>query len=241
MRVCPTNTIQPAGLEAGLEGLWTPVLNFRAGTSGCQLNCIACGNVCPTAAIRPLTLDEKLGHGDFASRGPVRMGMAFVDRGRCLPWAMDVPCIVCQENCPVSPKAISVREEFQVIRDGARAIVSVTDAAVSVDGPAWRAGKLGTGDYYLRLETAPAKSRRPIAGNSGNSITLAPAEGAAEAPPEGARVVIEVRLQQPEVDPARCIGCGVCQHECPVSGLRAIRITAENESRNQTHSLTTRA
>ncbi|MGD0615499.1 MAG: 4Fe-4S binding protein, partial [Verrucomicrobiota bacterium] len=99
MRVCPTNVLQPALLEAGLEGLWTPVLNFRAGTSGCQLNCIACSNVCPTAAIRPLSLDEKLGRGEFASAGPVRLGTAFVDRGRCLPWAMDVPCIVCQENC----------------------------------------------------------------------------------------------------------------------------------------------
>ncbi|MGD9151888.1 MAG: 4Fe-4S binding protein, partial [Desulfobacterales bacterium] len=51
MRICPTNVIHPAGLTAGLEGLWTPVLNFRIGTSGCQHNCIACGNLCPTAAI----------------------------------------------------------------------------------------------------------------------------------------------------------------------------------------------
>ena len=87
MRVCPTNVIQPALLEAGLEGVWTPILNFRVGTSGCQLNCIACGHVCPTAAIRPLSLDEKLGRGEFATAGPIRMGTAFVDRGRCLPWA----------------------------------------------------------------------------------------------------------------------------------------------------------
>ena len=129
MRVCPTNVIQPATLEAGWKGWWTPLLNFRAGTSGCQLNCIACGNVCPTAAIRPLSLDEKLGRGEFAERGPVRMGTAFVDRGRCLPWAMDEPCIVCQENCPVSPKAIYVREEFQVVRDGARTITAAPRTA----------------------------------------------------------------------------------------------------------------
>jgi ferredoxin len=46
-----------------------------------------------------------------------------------------------------------------------------------------------------------------------------------------------VRLQQPLVDPARCIGCGVCEHECPVSGQRAIRVTAENESRSAKRSL----
>jgi polyferredoxin len=53
MRICPTNIIQPALFEAGLQGLWTPAVNFRLGRSGCQVNCIACGQICPTAAIRP--------------------------------------------------------------------------------------------------------------------------------------------------------------------------------------------
>jgi ferredoxin len=45
---------------------------------------------------------------------PIRLGTAFYDRGRCLPWAMATECIVCEEWCPVSPKAIYV-EEAQVI------------------------------------------------------------------------------------------------------------------------------
>ena len=98
MRICPTNIIHPAHFQGGLEGFWTPILDFRAGTSGCQYNCIACGHVCPTAAIRPITVDEKQGKNDFTPGGPVRLGTAFVDRGRCLPWAMDKPCIVCQET-----------------------------------------------------------------------------------------------------------------------------------------------
>lgn len=106
MRVCPTNVLQPASFESGLEHLWTPVLNNRIGSSGCQLNCVACGAACPTAAIRPITLEEKKGEGKFASIGPIKIGTAFVDRSRCLPWAMDKPCIVCQEVCPVSPKAV---------------------------------------------------------------------------------------------------------------------------------------
>jgi ferredoxin len=241
MRVCPTNVIQPAMLEAGLEGLWTPILNFRVGTSGCQLNCIACGNVCPTAAIRPLSLDEKLGRGAFEPTGPVRIGTAFVDRGRCLPWAMDTPCIVCQENCPVSPKAIFLREEFQVVRDGVRIVRSATASSLAFDALPWRPGKLGTGDYFLRLETAPAAERRLIDDNSATTIHVAAAAAWREIPVAGARALVEVRLQQPVVDPERCTGCGICQHECPVSGLRAIRVTAENESRNKRHSLTTRA
>lgn len=238
MRVCPTNVIQPATLEAGLEGIWTPVLNFRVGTSGCQLNCIACGNVCPTAAIRPITLEEKQGLGKFAEIGAIRMGTAFVDRGRCLPWAMDMPCIVCQENCPVSPKAIHVLEEFHVIRDGERAIKSASDTTLQLAGSPLRPGKLGTGDYFVRLEKEAPAERKRISSNTTDSVTVSTPWS--EPPAENDRVVFEVHLQKPAVDPDQCIGCGVCQHECPVSGLRAIRVTAENESRNKRHSLTAR-
>jgi ferredoxin len=81
-------------------------MNNRIGSSGCQLNCVACGYICPTAAIRPLKLAEKLGKGDFSGKGPVKIGTAYIDRSKCLPWAYGRPCLVCQENCPVSPKAI---------------------------------------------------------------------------------------------------------------------------------------
>jgi ferredoxin len=53
----------------------------------------------------------------------------------------------------------------------------------------------------------------------------------------GDPVEIQVRLQCPAIDIEKCIGCGICEHECPVTGLRAIRITAENESRNPNRSL----
>jgi ferredoxin len=56
-------------------------------------------------------------------------------------------------------------------------------------------------------------------------------------PPPGSRIEILVKLQQPYVDPNRCIGCGICEHECPVPGKRAIRVTAENESRSREHAL----
>ena len=38
--------------------------------------------------------------------GPIKIGTAFYDQGRCLPWAMATDCIVCEEWCPTSPKAI---------------------------------------------------------------------------------------------------------------------------------------
>ncbi len=119
MRVCPTNVLQPAGLVAGLEGLWTPRLDMRIGSSGCQPSCVACSEVCPTGAILCSSEDEKLGRGEYTEAGPVRIGTAFVDRDRCLPWALGRPCIVCQELCPVSPKAITLEERVELDAHGA--------------------------------------------------------------------------------------------------------------------------
>ncbi len=238
MRICPTNIIHPADLSHGVESLWTPVLNFRVGTSGCQRKCIACGHICPTAAIRPITLSEKLGEGEFADVGPIRMGMAFVDHGRCLPWSMDLPCIVCQENCPVSPKAIVVQEVFRPIQESTHRVFSLVGGAspvLTLERPILQPGALSTGDYFVQGAESDARWR--ILENGQREISLA-VEGDADIPlREGDTLRILVKLHLPQVDPHRCIGCGVCEHECPVSGKRAIRVTAENESRERRHSM----
>ncbi len=235
MRVCPTNIIMPAGLDHGFESAWTPVLNFRIGTSGCQLNCTACGHVCPTAAIRPLTLDEKHGTGKHEAAGPLRIGTAFVDRGRCLPWAMDTPCIVCQENCPVTPKAIFIRDIYNAVRGAAFQVASVDAGRIRVTGGAMPAGRFATGDYFVAAVQSPGRRWR-VTANTADTLTLSD-DAAVKA---GDEIEIQVHLMAPCVDISKCIGCGVCEHECPVSGLRAIRVTAENESRNKRSSLTLR-
>ena len=51
-------------------------------------------------------------------RDPIRIGTAFYDRGRCLPWAMGIECIVCEEWCPTSPKAIYLVPAEVVDRNG---------------------------------------------------------------------------------------------------------------------------
>ncbi|MDJ0764908.1 MAG: 4Fe-4S binding protein [Myxococcota bacterium] len=106
LKICPNNALHPAWDEAGIEGLWTPVLVPKIGY--CEPTCTLCTQVCPTAAIRRVTQDEKMGQN---GRDMVRLGTAFIDRGRCLPWAKGTPCIVCEEFCPTSPKAIWFTEE----------------------------------------------------------------------------------------------------------------------------------
>jgi polyferredoxin len=229
MRICPTNVIQPGGIEGGLESLWTPVLNNRIGSSGCQLNCVACGQVCPTSAIRPITLSEKLGTGEFAEAGPIKLGTAFFDRNRCLPWAMDKPCIVCEENCPVSPKAIYTREYFSTVRDGVLTVTNLTNSTIVVAENNLSVDKFATGDYYCVTE---GDERRKIVANAKNSIEISPSERFEKIPAAGSKIAVQVRLQRPYVDIERCIGCGVCEHECPVSGRKAVRVSAEGETRS---------
>ena len=100
MKVCPNNALHPALFEAGIEGLWTPILVPRIGY--CEFSCVLCGQVCPTGAIQKIDEKQKMGIG----QKPISMGTAMYDQGRCLPWAMATPCIVCEEFCPTSPKAI---------------------------------------------------------------------------------------------------------------------------------------
>ena len=228
MRVCPTNVIQPAGIDGGLENLWTPVLNNRIGSSGCQFNCVACGQKLLSDLIVIDDLGTKHGTGEFASAGPVKIGTAFVDRNRCLPWAMDKPCIVCQENCPVSPKAIYTQECFNTVRDGIMTVKKVDANIIEVE-QILSSDKFASGDYYCSFE---GSERRKIIANDKKSLQISPNEQFTKTPASGSTIEVQIRLQRPFVDIEKCIGCGVCEHECPVSGKKAIRVSAEGETRS---------
>lgn len=232
MRICPTNVIQPTGIEGGLENLWTPALNNRIGSSGCQLNCVACGNICPTAAIRPISFEEKIGIGKFADNGPIKLGTAFVDRSRCLPWAMDRPCIVCQENCPLSPKAIYTREYFNTVRDGILTVKKTAANTIETIEKTMPPEKFATGDYYC---VSHEGEKIKITANTANLLEFD--HNFTENLPQGSTIQIQVRLQRPFIDIEKCIGCGICEHECPVTGKRAVRVSAEGQSREQRKSL----
>lgn len=112
MKVCITNGLQPTLVEAGLEGLWTPRLVPTIGY--CEFRCTLCGQVCPTGAIRKLTLKEK---------EEIKIGMAVIDTGRCLPHAYGTPCIVCEEVCPTPEKAIWLEERSIINRSGGKIAV----------------------------------------------------------------------------------------------------------------------
>jgi len=105
MKVCPTNAIHPAFAEAGMAGFWTPNLIMTLGY--CEYTCTLCGSVCPTGAIADITSEVK-------TKTPIRIGSAYIDRGRCIPWSGNGSCIMCEEVCPTSPKAIHLKDDFVI-------------------------------------------------------------------------------------------------------------------------------
>jgi len=116
MKVCPANVINPTLTEAGMAGFWTPHLIMTQGY--CEYTCTLCGNVCPTGAIREFSVKEKI-------EGPIKIGSVYIDRGRCLPWSGNGPCIVCEEHCPTSPKAIYFHKEMAIGPDSIRQLVQL--------------------------------------------------------------------------------------------------------------------
>ena len=87
-KACPNNVLQPEGFQQGLEGLWAPMV--VANWAGCESSCNACGQVCPTGAIRALPLAEKK---------VARMGLAIVNESTCLPSAGKEACDLCVQEC----------------------------------------------------------------------------------------------------------------------------------------------
>ncbi|MEJ2639991.1 MAG: 4Fe-4S binding protein [Desulfosarcinaceae bacterium] len=178
LQVCPTNTLQPLGLAAGVGGLYTPRILPRRGA--CEPGCAACGAVCPTDALRPLPLDEK----QWA-----KIGTARVIPQRCLAWAQNKACLVCDEVCPydaidlrrVDGHAVAVPfveahrcsgcgycEHHCPVQADAAIVVGPLDALRLADGSYRRQGRLLGLQLALKRSTGrvtfepPAKEEAPL-------------------------------------------------------------------------------
>ena len=102
MKSCLTNTLQPCLWESGLEGLWTPKLELRM--APCEQDCHVCGKVCPTQAIRSLSLDEKT---------HAKIGTAVLRKEMCLVWSQNKLCLICDEICPYNAIVFRPVEGFR--------------------------------------------------------------------------------------------------------------------------------
>ena len=114
-----------------------------------------CGQVCPTGAIPDLPLEQKQ---------KIALGTAAIHKGTCIPWSQGIECVVCEEVCPLSKKAIEFTEE-------------------------------------------------KVANESGKVVTVL----------------------VPTVKENLCIGCGLCENQCPVEGTAAIQVFSNGEQRVVEH------
>ena len=206
MKVCPTNGLHPATLEAGVEGLWTPVLVPQIGY--CEYYCTLCGQVCPTGAIKTLDVQTKI---------RTVIGTAFFDVNRCLPYAFGKTCIVCEEHCPTSPKAIFLTPVPRVTRD----------QAVETGDPYG----FGGGQWASPTEQA---DEPPADQNEGilQEGQISPFGDDVYASEEGDQVL------QPRIDLDLCIGCGICEKVCVVADQPAVYVTAVEEQRSTANRIT---
>ena len=81
---CPSQVLRPTGLEYGLDYMLKPRLAYIS--SYCNYECTVCSDVCPTGAIKPLTIEEKT---------TTQVGIATFFKGRCVvnTEVSDVRCV----------------------------------------------------------------------------------------------------------------------------------------------------
>ncbi len=87
-RACPSKIIVPETAGQGLAGFLAPVVRFQNGY--CLEDCRRCTQVCPSGAIRPLSLEEKR---------RAAIGLARVDMDVCL-LGDEKECAICRNHCP---------------------------------------------------------------------------------------------------------------------------------------------
>lgn len=89
---CPHQTLRAQDTGAGML---QPTMSFEYGF--CRVNCVSCSTVCPTGAIRPITVEEK---------SATQIGRVVIKHELCIVGTDKVTCTACARICP--PGAITL-------------------------------------------------------------------------------------------------------------------------------------
>lgn len=98
---CPTQVIEPTLLDYGFMGLLHPKMDFEK--SFCNYDCTICGEVCPTGAIKQLSIEEKK---------KVQIGRVHFIKDNCVVYTDGTDCGSCAEHCPT--KAVKMVPEGDI-------------------------------------------------------------------------------------------------------------------------------
>lgn len=83
---CPNHVLRPSG---DLARFMQPQMSYERGF--CRPECTACSSVCPTGAIRPITVEEK---------SSLQVGHAVWIEQNCLCVSENIDCGNCERHCP---------------------------------------------------------------------------------------------------------------------------------------------
>jgi ferredoxin-type protein NapF len=86
---CPTGVLQASFLEYGLSGMMQPRMDYSK--EYCNYECTKCGEVCPTGAILPLTVEDKKLE---------QIGRVHFTKKKCIVYTDNTSCGSCSEHCP---------------------------------------------------------------------------------------------------------------------------------------------
>lgn len=87
---CPMQVLRPASLQYGLTGIMQPYLDFGTHIY-CNYECTICSTVCPTGALKPLTVEQKK---------VTQIGVAHFRKELCEVYVNETDCGACSEHCP---------------------------------------------------------------------------------------------------------------------------------------------
>ena len=86
---CPSGVLRPSLFEYGALGLMQPFMDFDAGF--CNHACTKCGEICPTGAILPLSVEKKQ---------TTQVGVVRFEQDNCVVVTEGTACGACSELCP---------------------------------------------------------------------------------------------------------------------------------------------
>lgn len=88
---CPSQILKPSLTEWGLAGIMQPYMDFTKGY--CVHECTVCTQVCPSDALRSLSVEEKKVE---------KLGTAIFREDLCIVKTNETDCSACGEHCPVT-------------------------------------------------------------------------------------------------------------------------------------------
>jgi ferredoxin len=124
VRACLTQCLEPAGREFGTARLWTPRFNPALAKCEYELCGRACAQACPVGAIRRPPDEE------------VRIGLAAVNRAKCIAWNEGKVCLVCHERCMYQAIDSDSRGRPRVIADKCTGCGACQSTCVTCPDPA---------------------------------------------------------------------------------------------------------